>query len=151
MKRDLSLKTKTRKTHCYPQNINSILRSTQINAEDEDFGDFGTCSYDIFSDEMKESFTIDKVKGEIVTKVRLDREKLRTYEIPVIATDGGGRSGFTTVKLKVGDLNDNAPVFHLHEYKTAIYANTTVNTTFMKVRNDGVWVNCICLLYALLP
>lgn len=107
--------------------------TTQINAGDEDFGDFGTCSYDIFSDEMKESFTIDKVKGEIVTKVRLDREERRTYEIPVIATDGGGRSGFTTVKLKVGDLNDNAPVFHLHEYKTAIYANTTVNTTFMKV------------------
>lgn len=109
------------------------LANTQINAEDEDFGDFGTCSYDIFSDETKETFTIDKVKGEIVTKVRLDREERRTYEIPVIATDGGGRSGFTTVKLKVGDLNDNAPVFHLHEYKTAIYANTTVNTTFMKV------------------
>lgn len=135
------LNIKTHKNHAWFVLFIRLLFSeiTQINAEDEDFGDFGTCSYDIFSDEMKESFTIDKVKGEIVTKVRLDREERRSYEIPVIATDGGGRSGFTMVKLKVGDLNDNAPVFHLHEYKTAIYANISVNTTFMKVSSKKVY------------
>lgn len=83
---------------------------------------------------MKEYFAIDKVKGEIVTKVPLDREVRKSYEIPVIATDGGGRSGFTTVKVKVGDLNDNSPEFYLKEYKVAIYGNTTVNSTFLKVR-----------------
>lgn len=86
---------------------------------------------------MKEYFTIDKVKGEIVTKIRLDREERKVYEIPVIATDGGGRSGFTTVKVKVGDLNDNAPEFYLREYKAAINGNLTMNTTFLKVSNES--------------
>lgn len=104
-----------------------------VRAEDADFGDYGTSTYDIFSDQMREFFAIDKVKGEITTKVRLDREERRSYEIPVIATDGGGRSGFTTVKVKVGDVNDNAPTFHLYEYKVAIYGNTTVNGTILKV------------------
>lgn len=105
----------------------------QVEAVDEDFGDFAVVTYDIFSDEMKEFFSIDKMKGDIVTKVRLDREERKAYEIPVIATDGGGRSGFAVVKVKVGDLNDNAPVFMLTEYKVAIYGNSTVNGTFLKV------------------
>lgn len=87
---------------------------------------------------MKEYFSIDKIKGEIVTKVPLDREERKSYEIPVIATDGGGRSGFTTVKVKVGDLNDNAPEFYLKEYKVAIYGNTTINSTFLKVRINSI-------------
>lgn len=82
---------------------------------------------------MKEYFAIDDQKGEIVTKVRLDREERKTYEIPIIASDGGGRSGFTTVKVKVGDLNDNAPEFYLREYKVAIHGNLTMNSTFLKV------------------
>lgn len=86
---------------------------------------------------MKEFFAIDKIKGDVVTKVRLDREERRAYEIPVIATDGGGRSGFAVVKLQVGDANDNAPVFNLHEYKVAIYGSTPVNSSFMKV--SGGW------------
>lgn len=57
----------------------------------------------------------------------------QTYEIPIIATDGGGRSGFTTVKVKVGDENDNPPVFQLREYKSVIHGNLTVNTIFLKV------------------
>lgn len=112
----------------------------QVQAEDKDFGDFGTITYDIFSDEMKEYFSIDDQKGEIVTKVRLDREERKTYEIPIIASDGGGRSGFTTVKVKVGDLNDNAPEFYLREYKVAIHGNSTMNTTFLKVCNTVYFI-----------
>lgn len=105
----------------------------QVNAVDEDFGEYGALTYDIFSDELKEYFSIDKTKGEIVTKIRLDREAQRTYELPIIATDGGGRSGFTTVKIKVGDINDNTPEFYLREYKTVIYGNLSLNTTFLQV------------------
>lgn len=82
---------------------------------------------------MKEFFSIDKSKGEIVTKVRLDREEQKMYEVPVIATDGGGRSGFTTVKIRVGDQNDKTPQFYLREYKTSIYGNLSVNATFLNV------------------
>lgn len=82
---------------------------------------------------MKEYFSIDKTKGEIITKIRLDREAQAIYELPVIATDGGGRSCFTTVKIKVGDINDNSPEFYLREYKTSIYGNLSVNATFLNV------------------
>lgn len=104
-----------------------------MTAVDEDFGDYGVLTYDIFSDEMKEYFSIDKTKGEIITKIRLDREEQKLYEVPVIATDGGGRSGFTTVKIRVGDQNDKTPQFYLREYKTSIYGNLSVNATFLNV------------------
>lgn len=123
------------KHECADQIFSILNYSEQVQADDKDFGDFGTLTYDIFSDEMKEFFSIDNQKGEIVTKVRLDREDRKTYEIPIIATDGGGRSGFATVKVKVGDLNDNAPVFSLREYKVAIHNNMTMNSTFLKVRS----------------
>lgn len=98
-----------------------------------DFGEYGTLTYDIFSDEMKEYFSIDKAKGEIVTKICLDREDRKMYEVPIIATDGGGRSGFTTIKVRVGDQNDNIPQFYLREYKTSFYGNLSMNATFLNV------------------
>lgn len=58
---------------------------------------------------------------------------MKLYEIPIIATDGGGRSGFTIVKVHVGDENDNEPEFQLREYKASIHGNLTINTTFLKV------------------
>jgi protocadherin Fat 1/2/3 len=43
-------------------------------ATDKDFGEYGKITYSIFSDEMLEYFSIDKEKGEITTKIKLDRE-----------------------------------------------------------------------------
>lgn len=90
---------------------------------------------------MKEHFSIDKAKGEIVTKIRLDREEQKVYEIPVIATDGGGRSGFATVRVRVGDQNDNAPRFHLNDYKTSIYGNLSLNATFLNVILNSIFID----------
>ena len=76
-----------------------------VKATDKDFGDYGKITYSIFSEEMQEFFTIDKDKGEIVTKLKLDREHRKVYDIPIISTDNGGRSGFATVRVTVGDEN----------------------------------------------
>jgi hypothetical protein len=64
----------------------------------------------------------------------LSFEPTQSYDIFVMASDVGGRSGFTTVRVNVGDENDNPPVFQLREYKAAIHSNITINTTFLKVR-----------------
>lgn len=64
----------------------------------------------------------------------LDREKQKVYEIPVVAFDGGGKLGFSTVRAWVSDVNDNAPAFILPEYKACIHNNLTVNSGFLKVR-----------------
>lgn len=122
----------------------------QVNAIDKDFGEYGQLTYDIFSDEMKEFFSIDKTKGEIITKVRLDREVQKMYEVPVIATDGGGRSGFTTVKIRVGDQNDKTPQFYLREYKTSIYGNLSVNATFLHVSFMWLFLSSFLSLESLL-
>lgn len=56
------------------------------------------------------------------------------YELPIIATDGGGRSGFATLKVHVGDENDNAPLFLHREYKAVIYSNATAEMQFMRLQ-----------------
>ena len=73
------------------------------------------------------------VSGEITTKKKLDRETQKLYEIPVMATDGGGRSGFIIVRVKVSDENDNPPRFLLREYKATIQSNFTTHSGFLKV------------------
>uniref|UniRef100_A0A182MY58 Uncharacterized protein n=1 Tax=Anopheles dirus TaxID=7168 RepID=A0A182MY58_9DIPT len=107
---------------------------TTVKATDKDFGEYGRLAYSIISDDMQEYFSIDKEKGEIVTKKKLDREERMHYDVPVMAVDAGGRAGFSTVRIKIGDENDNQPVFQYREYKTLIQGNLTVNTTFYRVR-----------------
>ncbi|XP_055855772.1 fat-like cadherin-related tumor suppressor homolog isoform X2 [Episyrphus balteatus] len=107
---------------------------TTVTALDKDLGEFGTFTYDIFSDTLKELFSIDKIKGIIESKVSFDRELCSHYEIPIIASDIGGRSGFTIVKVKITDENDNPPVFVLNEYHAVINANYQLNIPFVKVK-----------------
>ena len=104
-----------------------------VKATDGDFGIFGAITYTIHSELLKEVFSIDKSSGQIITKVALDRESVKLYEIPIMATDGGGKSGFVTVRVKVIDENDNAPRFHLREYKGCISSNYSQGLAFMKV------------------
>lgn len=126
-----------------PENQPSGYTVAVVKATDADFGEFGSISYSIHSDLLSETFSIDKNTGKIVTKGSLNREKQKLYEIPVMATDGGGRSGFVTVRVKVGDQNDNAPVFLLKEYKANIYYNHTTTTPFMKVSSYRAFQNCL--------
>lgn len=107
---------------------------TNAIATDEDFGDYGEITYFIPSELMREVFDINKQSGEIITKKKLDREYRKLYEIPVMASDGGGKSGFVMVRVKVGDENDNPPVFLLGEYKATIPGNLKLNTVFLNVK-----------------
>ncbi|XP_023314181.1 fat-like cadherin-related tumor suppressor homolog isoform X1 [Trichogramma pretiosum] len=103
-------------------------------ATDEDFGEYGAVRYSISSDYMQEFFEIHPERGDIVTKKCLDREQHKLFEIPIVASDGGGKAGFVIVRVKVIDDNDNTPVFLLKEYKACIHSNYTVNSVFLKVK-----------------
>lgn len=105
-----------------------------VNATDGDFGEFSIVTYSIHSELLKEKFKIDKNTGEITTAVKLDREKQKSYEIPVQATDFGGRVGFMTVRVKVLDENDSTPQFLLKEYKACIHSNYTLGHVFLKIK-----------------
>lgn len=100
---------------------------------DEDFGEYGTITYSIHSDHLKQKFHIDKTTGRITTNSRLDREEQKYYELPIMATDGGGKSSFMFLRVKVLDENDNTPEFEFKEYKASIYSNLSVGMVFLKV------------------
>nr|XP_018896045.1 PREDICTED: fat-like cadherin-related tumor suppressor homolog isoform X2 [Bemisia tabaci] len=107
---------------------------TRVRAVDKDSGVYGQVSYSIPSDYLSEIFHINNLTGEVITKQSLDREKTKVYELPVMGTDGGGRSSFTAIRVRVGDNNDNPPVFHLPEYKICIQSNLALNSGILKVR-----------------
>lgn len=107
---------------------------TSVLATDKDFGDYGTIRYSIVSDYLQEFFSIDQETGDITAKKSLDREEHKLFEITVMASDGGGKSGFVIVRVRVADENDNTPVFLLKEYKASIYGNLSINSPFLKVK-----------------
>lgn len=69
-----------------------------------------------------------------MSRMPLDREETSMYEIVVLACDQGARCGYTLVRVRVSDENDNSPRFILPEYKTCIHSSLPVNTGFLTVK-----------------
>lgn len=107
---------------------------TVVKAVDEDFGEFGAITYSIYSDFLKQKFHIDRTSGRVTTATRFDREEQKFYDLPILATDGGAKLSFLTLRVKILDENDNTPQFDFKEYKSSIYSNLTVGMGFLKVR-----------------
>lgn len=107
---------------------------TVVKATDNDFGEYSQIAYSIHSELLSEKFSIDKNTGEITTKVKLDREVQKVFEIPIMGTDFGGKSGFMAVRVKVLDENDSTPQFLLKEYKSSIHSNYTLGHIFLRIK-----------------
>ncbi|XP_011309154.1 protein dachsous [Fopius arisanus] len=71
--------------------------------------------------------------GEICVRSPLDREVAPYLELPVIATDRGGLSTTTIVRVTVNDVNDNRPIFNPLQYNTTIRADSSAVGTILKV------------------
>ncbi|CAI8050090.1 Protocadherin-11 X-linked [Geodia barretti] len=74
-----------------------------------------------------QNFTIDPNTGEITVGSELDYETKTAYELLVVATDQGGRTGNATVVIQVEPLNDNAPMCPEILY-TVVPEDTSVGT-----------------------
>ena len=103
-----------------------------MKAIDEDRSD--SITYSIQSDNMLQLFSIDSLTGEVWSRNMFDREIKPIYEIPIAATDIGGRSGFTKLVVQITDINDNHPKFQLEEYKANVFANLTKGTSVVQVQ-----------------
>ncbi|XP_069563501.1 protocadherin-16-like [Brachyistius frenatus] len=81
-----------------------------VSASDLDQGTNGQVTYGGISDK---GFTINPVTGVITTTKSLDREIQDDYVVTVYAKDGGLPPNYAkaTVRIKLLDVNDNAPVF----------------------------------------
>ncbi|XP_058489873.1 protocadherin-16-like [Solea solea] len=91
-------------------------------ASDLDQGTNGQVTYGGISEE---SFRIDPVTGVITTMKLLDRELQEHYTVTVYAKDGGLLPNYAkaTVRIRVIDENDNAPVFGRLYYSIEVPEN----------------------------
>ncbi|XP_056408915.1 protocadherin-16 [Hyla sarda] len=83
----------------------------RVSATDRDAGQNGRVTYRLPAQET--DFTIHPHTGELSVRRSLDRENQATYQLLVIAQDGGAppRSVTGTIHVSVLDENDNHPVF----------------------------------------
>ncbi|XP_060742413.1 protocadherin gamma-A11-like isoform X13 [Tachysurus vachellii] len=71
----------------------------------------------------------------LVTDRILDREMFSEYNITITATDEGSPSLSTnkTLRLKISDVNDNAPVFQRHSYTAYVMENNSPGVSIFAV------------------
>ncbi|XP_028399799.1 protocadherin Fat 4-like isoform X2 [Dendronephthya gigantea] len=102
----------------------------KVSATDRDIGANQLVSYSLNYAE----FAVNS-SGFVYTTRSLDRENVAEYDIKIVATDQGtpSKSSSVTVKLKVGDSNDNYPVFDESLYAVLISENMTVGSEVIRV------------------
>ncbi|XP_004686596.1 PREDICTED: protocadherin beta-4 [Condylura cristata] len=125
-------------------------------ARDIDAGNFGSVSYGFFqaSDEIKQTFSINEVTGEIRLTKKLDFEQTKIYHVEIEATDGGGLSGKSTVIIEVVDVNDNAPELVISSLTDSIPENapeTVVSIFRIRDRDSGDNGKMTCFIPDNLP
>uniref|UniRef100_A0A8C6SHA9 Dachsous cadherin-related 1a n=1 Tax=Neogobius melanostomus TaxID=47308 RepID=A0A8C6SHA9_9GOBI len=81
-----------------------------VSAADLDLGTNAEVTYGVISEDF---FSINPTTGAISTTKKLDREQQEVHTLTVYAKDGGLPPNYakTTVKIRVLDENDHAPVF----------------------------------------
>ncbi|XP_045140410.1 protocadherin beta-4 isoform X2 [Echinops telfairi] len=134
--------------------LNAVI--VTVSATDLDTGDFGAITYAFShaSEEIRKTFQLDPVTGDIQLLKYLDFEAIRTYEVDIEAKDGGGLSGKSTVLIQVMDVNDNAPELTLSSLTSSILENapeTVVSIFRIRDRDSGDNGKMICSIPDNLP
>ncbi|XP_054573933.1 LOW QUALITY PROTEIN: protocadherin beta-16-like [Eptesicus fuscus] len=94
-----------------PENSNAGSLVVTLSARDIDSGVNGKIGYSLFqpSEDISKTLEVNPMTGEIRLRKQVDFETVRSYEVDIKATDGGGLAGKCTLLLQVVDVNDNAP------------------------------------------
>ena len=90
------------------------------------------------NDQSSDRFYIEAISGILRTADVFDREAqigVTDYGVTVKAVDQGSPSlaGFCTFRVKIGDKNDNPPVFNLPRYETSIEEGSVVGKRVKQV------------------
>ncbi|NWV25758.1 PCDGD protein, partial [Origma solitaria] len=109
-------------------------------ARDADVGSNSLLTYQLTSNP---SFTLamkeipdGSKQPELVLERALDREKQNSFELVLMAVDGGKpvRSGTVQVRVNVTDANDNPPVFSKSVYEARVAENLPPGSLVLRVR-----------------
>lgn len=96
-------------------------------------------NYRISPDEGPFGLNVTKKDGgyilKLVLRKILDREKINSYQVSIIAYDGGlhPNSGTLSVTVEVTDDNDNSPVFTQSVYEANVKEGVKIGTSVLKV------------------
>ncbi|XP_058705079.1 protocadherin gamma-B5-like [Poecile atricapillus] len=109
-------------------------------ARDADAGSNSLLTYQLtsnpsFSLALKEN-PGGRNQPELVLERALDREKISSFELVLMAVDGGdpARSGTIKVRINVTDANDNPPVFSKSLYEARVAENLPMESVVLQVR-----------------
>ncbi|XP_011348713.1 cadherin-89D [Ooceraea biroi] len=126
-----------------------------VRALDSDFGANADLSYELITSHedsvnASRSFDVDPYEGVIRISGTLDRERVTTHRLLVVAHDQGSPSLSSSVEVEINvlDVNDNAPVFHGYDeieeddrlpvYRASVLENTPIGTQVTKIyANDS--------------
>ncbi|CAH7009323.1 Pcdhb21 [Phodopus roborovskii] len=94
-----------------PENSPMDSLVIKVSATDLDMGMNGEISYSFshVSRDVRKTFKIHPISGEVHLKSFLNFEVTQSYTINVQAVDGGGLSGKSVIIVQVIDVNDNRP------------------------------------------
>ncbi|XP_006866248.1 PREDICTED: protocadherin beta-10 [Chrysochloris asiatica] len=128
----------------------------QVSASDVDSGIYAQVSYSFFdaSEDIRKTFQINPFSGEIILRMLLDYELIKSYKINIQAIDGGGLSARCTVLVEVLDTNDNPPELIMSSFSNYIDENSpeTVLAVFrIKDRDSGENGKMVCFIEDDLP
>ncbi|XP_033745650.1 LOW QUALITY PROTEIN: protocadherin Fat 4-like [Pecten maximus] len=103
---------------------------TTYTAVDADASPHNIINYDItaVTNGGTNVFTIDETSGNIQLAQSLDYESTTSYELTVVATDGGGSTGTGTVTVAVTDVNDNTPICTPFAHVLTVLESTATST-----------------------
>ncbi|NWT78258.1 PCDGH protein, partial [Lanius ludovicianus] len=109
-------------------------------AQDADVGRNSLLTYQLSSNPSFSLALKERPDGnnqpELVLERALDREKQSSFELVLIAVDGGdpARSGTVQVRVNVTDLNDNSPVFSKSVYEARMAENLPAGSVVLQVQ-----------------
>ncbi|XP_045727193.2 protocadherin beta-18-like [Mirounga angustirostris] len=110
-----------------PENspVDSLV--VRVSATDLDAGIYGELSYSFshVSTDIRKTFEIHPISGEIHLKALLDFELIQSYTINIQAVDGGSLSGKSAILVQVVDVNDNAPEIVMTSLTSPIPENSS--------------------------
>ncbi|XP_010589626.2 protocadherin beta-10-like [Loxodonta africana] len=113
-------------------------------AQDSDGGLNGIQKYTINPSSFFHIKITDSDEGviypELVLDKALDWEEQQELRLTLTALDGGSppRSGTTTIRIVVVDVNDNAPQFAEAQYETQVREDTPIGSLIVKVSAGDV-------------
>ena len=116
------------------ENLRSDTNIDVVDATDLDSGVNGLVTYALYG-LAAGNFTVNTRTGVVATNATFDRETTPSFELIVVATDGGSPrlSTNTSLTVTVRDMNDNPPVFPSATYSTSVSEFVSSGFPFLTV------------------